>query len=121
VGGFPSWENSNHPENSRKRLRKSLANFKGWCRENRDKRLRRLFPELNSKLRGYYNYYGLIGNFESLKEFYELAMKTLYKWLNRRSQRKSFEWSEFKRVLKRYGVLTPRIMETNPNQLSFKF
>ena len=106
---------------ARKRLRKSLANFKEWCRENRNKRLRRLFPELNSKLRGYYNYYGLIGNFESLKEFYELAMKTLYKWLNRRSQRKSFEWVEFKRVLKRYGVLTPRIMETNLNQLSFKF
>ena len=46
---------------ARKRLRKSLANFKEWCRENRNRRLRRLFPELNSKLRGYYNYYGLIG------------------------------------------------------------
>jgi hypothetical protein len=80
-----------------------------------------LFPELNSKLRGYYNYYGLIGNSGRLREFYEQAMKTLYKWLNRRSQRKSFDWGEFNRVLKRYGVLTPRIVETNQKQLSFGF
>lgn len=86
------------------KLKKSLHTFKDWCRENRNNRLRRLFPELNAKLRCYYNYYGLIGNFENLNEFYEQAMKTLYKWLNRRSQRRSFEWQEFKRVLKRYRV-----------------
>jgi hypothetical protein len=106
---------------ARKRLRKSLSNFKAWCKKNRNKRLRRLFPELNSKLRGYYNYYGLIGNAESQKTFYEQAMKILYKWLNRRSQRRSFDWDEFNRVLKRYGVLTPRIVETNQKQLNFEF
>jgi group II intron reverse transcriptase/maturase len=106
---------------ARKRLRKSLSNFKAWCKKNRNKRLRRLFPELNSKLRGYYNYYGLIGNAESQKIFYEQAMKILYKWLNRRSQRRSFDWDEFNRVLKRYGVLTPRIVETNQKQLNFVF
>lgn len=106
---------------ARKRLRKSLVNFKEWCKENRNKRLRRLFPELNSKLRGYYNYYGLIGNVERLKSFYKQAISILYKWLNRRSQRKSFNWDEFKEVLKRYGVPTPRIVETNQKQLSFEF
>ena len=40
-----------------------------------------------------------------MDEFYNQAMKILYKWLNRRSQRKSFNWDEFKRVLKRYKVL----------------
>lgn len=106
---------------SRKKLRKSLSNFKEWCKENRNNRLRRLFPELNSKLRGYYNYYGLIGNIDSLREFYEQAMRMLYKWLNRRSQRRSFEWREFKRILKRYGVLTPRITETKHTQLHLEF
>jgi hypothetical protein len=106
---------------SRKKLRKSLLNFKEWCRKNRNNRLRRLFPELNSKLRCYYNYYGLIGNFNSLREFYEQAMKTLYKWLNRRSQRRSFEWREFNRILKRYGVLTPRVTEPKHTQLHFEF
>lgn len=96
---------------SRKKLRKSLANFKDWSRKNRNKRLLTLFLELNSKLRGYYNYYGVIGNTKSLDEFFNQAMKILYKWLNRRSQRKSFTWEEFKRVLKRYKVLLPRITE----------
>jgi RNA-directed DNA polymerase len=106
---------------SRLKLKKSLLNFKEWCRENRNNRLRNLFPELNAKLRGYYNYYGLIGNIESLREFYENVIKMLYKWLNRRSQRRSFEWLEFKRVLKRYRVLTPRIVETRQTQTKLEF
>ena len=96
---------------SRKKLRKSLANFKNWCKESRNKRLWVIFLELNSKLRGYYNYYGVIGNMDGIAEFYLQATKILYKWLNRRSQRKSFVWKGFKKVLKRYRVLTPRITE----------
>lgn len=41
---------------TRKKLRKSLANFTEWCKENRNKRLPTLFLMLNAKLRGYYNY-----------------------------------------------------------------
>jgi RNA-directed DNA polymerase len=96
---------------SRKKLRKSLANFKNWCKKSRNKRLWVIFLELNSKLRGYYNYYGVIGNMDGISEFYQQAIKILYKWLNRRSQRKSFVWEGFKKVLKRYRVLKPRITE----------
>jgi hypothetical protein len=42
---------------------------------------------LVSKLRGYYNYYGMIGNYRSLYMFYFKAIGILFKWLNRRSQR----------------------------------
>ncbi len=98
-------------QTTRSKLRKSLMNFKTWCKENRNKRLWRLFRELNVKLRGYYNYYGVIGNTKGIEEFYYHATRILYKWLNRRSQRKSFNWKEFKKVLKRYQVLTPRITE----------
>jgi len=49
---------------SRKRFRKSLKNFKEWCRESRNFRLKKLFSLLNAKLRGYYNHYGVIGNYE---------------------------------------------------------
>jgi len=96
---------------SRKKLRKSLANFTNWCKDNRSKRLWRFFRELNSKLRGYYNYYGIIGNFKSLKQFYRNVELILYKWLNRRSQRKSFTRKEFERVLNRHQILKPRITE----------
>ena len=74
---------------SRKKLRQSLRNFTDWCRENRNLPLRLLFSSLNSKLRGYYNYYGVIDNSGSLWEYFYYAVKTLFKWLNRRSQRRS--------------------------------
>ncbi|MNI52332.1 reverse transcriptase [compost metagenome] len=106
---------------SRNKLRKSVAAFKEWCKENRDKRLRRLFPKLNAKLRGYYNYYGLVGNYTSLWDFYTKSVRILYKWLNRRSQRRSFNLATFTLCLKRYSVEKPRIVESKHIQLQFDF
>lgn len=94
-----------------KKLKTSLKNFKIWCRESRNFRLRKLFCLLNSKLRGYYNYYGLIGNYDRMSKFFFHAMRTLYKWLNRRSQRRSFNWNQFKEVLDFYQIERPRITE----------
>ena len=75
---------------SRKKLRNSLANFTQWCKQSRHTPLKKLFASLNLKLRGYYNYYGVSGNSGGLKEFFNEAMGTLWKWLNRRSQRRFF-------------------------------
>ncbi|MBZ9685903.1 hypothetical protein G9F72_006045 [Clostridium estertheticum] len=36
---------------------------------------------LNSKYRGYFNYYGVIGNSKGLSEFYGATLKILYKWM----------------------------------------
>ena len=96
---------------SRKKYRNSLKNFSEWCRSNRHMEIKELMSRLNSKLRGYYNYYGVRGNYESLKSFFELAKKILFKWLNRRSQRKSMTWTIFMKMLKRFGIEKPRIME----------
>ena len=49
-----------------------------------------IFTKQNLKLRGYFNYYGVYGNSVSLKVFYDKALFILFKWLNRRSQRLSF-------------------------------
>ena len=75
---------------ARKNLRSSLKRFNEWCKENRHLRLPELFKQLNAKLRGYYNYFGVIGNYPSLEQFYFRAMKLLIKYLNRRSQRRSY-------------------------------
>lgn len=101
-----------------KKQRISLKNFKIWCRESRNFRLRKLFFLLNSKLRGYYNYYGLIGNYDSVSKFFFHAVRTLYKWLNRRSQRRSFNWSQFREVLDYYRIERPRITEERFNHLN---
>jgi len=97
---------------SRKKLRISLRNFSQWCRANRDLPISRLLLKLNLKLRGYYNYYAVTGNFESIKEFYEQAKRILLKWLNRRSQRRSFNWQGFSDLLNHFKVPRPRIVHT---------
>jgi group II intron reverse transcriptase/maturase len=95
---------------SRKKLRASLRNFTAWCKENRNLRLNLLFERLNAKLRGYYNYYGVIGNYASLQQFFRQALRTLFKWLNRRSQRRSFNWSGYRELLEHFKVEQPRIV-----------
>jgi RNA-directed DNA polymerase len=94
---------------SRKKLRNSIANFAQWCRQNRNVRLKLLFPQLNRKLRGYYNYYGVHGNAVGLKQFHSRAIEILFKWLNRRSQRRSFNWQGFNDLLAHFQVPPPRI------------
>ena len=96
---------------SRKKLQKSLANFTEWCRKSRNLRLHILFERLNAKLHGYYNYYGVKGNFSSLEEFYNRARHLLLKWLNRRSQRRSLNGPGFNALLAHFHVPRPRITE----------
>lgn len=59
---------------SPKKFRKSLRTFKEWCKENRNNRIKKIIDKLNLKLRGYYNYYEIIGNSKSLWSFFNMAM-----------------------------------------------
>ena len=54
---------------SREKLYASLANFKVWLKKSSRLPKNILFAMLNRKLRGYYNYYGIIGNYKSLGGF----------------------------------------------------
>jgi RNA-directed DNA polymerase len=102
---------------SRSKLRKSIKAVTIWCKENRHNRIKVIVEMLNSKLRGYFNYYGVMTNSKGIKQFYDKAMKILYKWLNRRSQRKSFTWDEFEAKMKWYGLITPKVVEIPDNQI----
>ncbi len=103
---------------SRKRLRDSLKRFTEWCRVKCRYSRKELFKELNAKLRGYYNYYGVIGNYASLKQFFNQAMRILYKWLNRRSQRRSYNWTGFRELLDQFQVERPHIVGRPKRALS---
>jgi RNA-directed DNA polymerase len=63
-----------------------------------------LSRRLQGKLRGYYNYYGVHGNSASLKQFFDGVLCILLKWLNRRSQRHSYNWQCFKTILEHFKV-----------------
>ena len=95
---------------SRPRIRRALKEVGDWIRANRSMKLAELIDKLNAKLRGHYLYYGVIGNSAGLNTLFLEVNKLLFKWLNRRSQKKSMTWPQFKiKVVKR--LETPRIME----------
>ena len=48
------------------------------------------------------------GNMRSLKRFYTLTMRMTLKWLNRRSQCKSFSWKSFLEYLEHYPLPRPK-------------
>jgi RNA-directed DNA polymerase len=106
---------------SREKLRKSLKSFNNWCQRVRSLRLRRIIELLNVKLRGYNNYYGVIGNYKSLDEFFYQVRKILFKWLNSRSQKRSYNWEKFNRMLKIYRLESPRIVERRTDQIDLGF
>jgi group II intron reverse transcriptase/maturase len=103
---------------SREKLRASIAGFTEWIKTNRNKKISKTMMKLRTKYRGYWNYYGVIGNYDSLMTFYYHSVRILFKWLNRRSQRLSYNWAGFKDLLKQFKIPAPRITEKYPsNQL----
>ena len=64
---------------------------------------------INVKLRGYYQYYGITDNSNSLRAFKNCINRLLWKWLNRRSERRSYTSKEFGELMKQIPLLEPRI------------
>jgi group II intron reverse transcriptase/maturase len=95
---------------SRKKFRNSVKRAAEWCKKNRHRRLAEQFKWLSAKLRGYYNYYGVNGNYESLKEFYHLVQGLHLKWLNRRSQRPSYTWDAYYELRQHFALAQPHIV-----------
>ena len=96
---------------SPKKLRASVRAFSAWIKENRDCRVTTLMKALSQKLRGYWNYYGVRGNSESMSCLYNQCLRLLFKWLNRRSQKRSYRWDGFTAMLKMFAIPSPRIVE----------
>jgi group II intron reverse transcriptase/maturase len=92
-----------------KKLRMKLKELNLWLKRNRNLRLKELFAALNLKLRGHYQYFGITDNSASLDSYFYTLRGLLLKWLNRRSQRRSYEWEEFEDLLKIFPLVKPRI------------
>jgi RNA-directed DNA polymerase len=96
-----------------KKWKASVQRMTEWIKAKRHEKLPRLMKTLGAKLRGNWNYYGLIGNAERMNSFYHETCRTVFKWLNRRSQRRSLTWAAFRRILDRFQIPRPRIVERN--------
>ena len=92
-----------------RKYRATLANLKVWMRENSHRPKREYFAQLAAKLRGYYQYYGVRGNYERIRDFFHQAKRILYQVLNRRSQRRSYNGKGFDALLDYFKRPPPRI------------
>jgi group II intron reverse transcriptase/maturase len=96
-----------------KRYRRTLIALNDKLRKLRNLlTFRELHRHVCRILKGYYNYYGFAGNAETLSKFAYAVERRWFKWLNRRSQRKSFNWEEFQELLRRFPLPRPRIVKS---------
>ena len=93
-----------------KKFRAKIKELNIWL-----KQIRNLLPTkewwktLKAKLRGHFEYYGVSGNYPSIKRYYVLALRLVHKWLNRRSQKRSMSWSKLANYLTLYPLPKPKI------------
>ena len=96
---------------SRKKFRKKSKELNLWFKRMRNQvPVKEWWPILAAKLRGHYQYYGVSGNMPGIYRFYRKTLQLALKWLNRRSQRRSFYWKSFCAYLKHYPLPVPRIV-----------
>lgn len=93
-----------------KTMRAKLKNVGEWARTVRNKfRLTQIWEAFCSKLVGHIRYFGVSFNIIAVETFVCQAVKILYKWLNRRSQRKSFNWEQFSLFMEKHPLPTIKI------------
>ncbi|MEW5804244.1 MAG: group II intron reverse transcriptase/maturase [bacterium] len=93
-----------------KRMRRTLIALNDKLRRLRNAMpVQELYKYLCRILKGYYNYFGFAGNAATLNKFADVVKKMWFKWLNRRSQKKSFNWDEFIAFHKQYPLPKPKI------------
>jgi hypothetical protein len=82
-----------------------------WCRENRHEPLNEQYRALCVKLRGYYQYYGIRGNFKMLEAVFEHTERAWHYWLSTRSHTGHINWQKFEGFLRQQLPLPkPRIL-----------
>ena len=94
---------------SKKKSKQKVQEFNKWIKENRNKPLAQIMDTVKRKLIGHFNYYGITDNYECILKYFCVVKKLLFKWLNRRSQKKSYSITTFKQMLKVFELPTPKI------------
>jgi len=94
---------------SKKKMRVKRARIKEWLKYSIHGKIPVIIDNLNRKLRGLYQYYGISGNSKSLQDIDMYAKHTLYKALKRRSQRSKMTWERFNKILAQFPLARPKI------------
>ncbi|MBA7707586.1 hypothetical protein ES703_116461 [subsurface metagenome] len=95
---------------ARKKYTHKMKEMNQWLKSVRNRvKLKQWWPVLGSKLIGHYRYYGISGNMPAMQAFYSRSLRLAYKWINRRSQKKSYNWKQFLNFIKYNPLPLPKI------------
>ena len=90
------------------KLHKAMTEFDQWIKKNQNRmKLSKLWALAKAKIRGHINYYGYWMNGLKVNHFYQVVVKSLFKWLNRRSQKHSYNWDGFNERIKNFPLILP--------------
>jgi group II intron reverse transcriptase/maturase len=82
-----------------KRIVKKLKLLNERVRALRVKGGKAMMVYVQQHLRGHIQYYGVSGNLRSVRKYNYFALTLLFKWLNRRSQKRSMTWARYWTVM----------------------
>jgi RNA-directed DNA polymerase len=85
---------------SRKKLGQSLRNFTDWARKAKHVlRKGEMLRQARVRVTGHLSYYAITDNLERCSYYVYRTKQILFKWLNRKSQRKAYTWEGFIQAL----------------------
>jgi len=101
---------------SRKKFGLSLSRFTEWARKSRGRLTKgQMLRNAGSRVLGHLNYYAITDNSERCNSYVYHASQILFKWINRKSQRRSYTWEGFRQALNYVGWPKPIIRkDLNP-------
>ena len=101
---------------SRKKLGQSLRQFTEWARKSRSVlRKGEMIRLARARVVGHLNYYAITDNAERCRYYVHRTEQILFKWLNRKSQRRAYSWETYVSTLARVGWPKVRIrIDLNP-------
>jgi len=98
---------------AKKRMRSKLTKMKTWVKSVINKyKLKVIWDVLKLKIEGHIQYYGVSFNINGVGKYIYLTNLMMFKWLNRRSQKKSLDWEKFERFMKANPLPKARICHT---------
>ncbi|MBQ9327579.1 MAG: group II intron reverse transcriptase/maturase [Solobacterium sp.] len=85
-------------KSSAKKMKAKRQAVKAWLRQRLTKPIAETMMTLHRKVEGHYNYYGISGNFESIRKFTWYVKFTTYRMFNRRDQKGKMKLDSFLRI-----------------------
>ena len=101
---------------SRQKLGQSLRKFGDWAKKARSVLSKGdMIRAAGVRVIGHLNYYAITDNAKRCNDYVHCARLLLYKWLNRKSQRKAYTWAQFNQALSLMSWPTAKIRkDLNP-------